>query len=182
MSYQKRQALAKIIQDFYADKTREDYVVVDGCTRREWAQVADAEAEHTTLALDVREFMEAAGQDTNAKPVLHPNLRNRVRWLHEEVAELEHALQDNDLTGIADALVDIVYITLGGAVECGVPFGRVWSEVHRSNMAKVPFDPKTGEHRVTRAPDGKVQKPQGWRAPDIGSVLRVMGYRPKGES
>lgn len=178
----KRHTLTEIVRSFYESNTGEDYITVDGCQRREWAQVADAEAEHSALALDVRDFMDAADQDTSAKPTLHPNLRNRLQWIREEVNELEQAIQDNDLAGVADALVDIVYITLGGAVECGVPFGRLWSEVHRSNMAKVPFDPKTGQHRVQRGPDGKVQKPQGWRAPDLGSVLRLVGYRPKGES
>lgn len=143
--------------------------------------LAEDEQRHTTLALDVRDFMRACGQAVSTKPVLHPNLKVRLGWIREEVAELEQAIQDDDLAGVADGLIDIVYITLGGAVECGLDFGHLWAEVHRANMRKVPFDPTTGKHRVLRAPDGKVQKPPGWTPPKLLPLLVSMGLKVKGE-
>jgi predicted HAD superfamily Cof-like phosphohydrolase len=61
----------------------------------------------------------------------------------------------------------MVYIIVGTALEFGIPLDRVWDEVQRSNMAKV--DPVSG--KVSKRPDGKVEKPQGWVAPDVAGVL-----------
>ena len=43
----------------------------------------------------------------------------------------------------------------------------LWDEVLRSNMSKV--DPETG--RVRRRADGKILKPEGWKSPDLESIL-----------
>ncbi len=88
----------------------------------------------------------------------------RARLLDEEVREFHNALsEDDNIIELADALADIIYIVVGTALEFGIPLDRVWTEVQRSNMAKV--DPTTGKakHRV----DGKILKPEGWTPPDI---------------
>jgi predicted HAD superfamily Cof-like phosphohydrolase len=53
------------------------------------------------------------------------------------------------------------------ALEFGIPLEKVWTEVHKSNMAKA--DPLKGG--VIYREDGKVLKPEGWQKPDIAGVL-----------
>ena len=93
----------------------------------------------------------------------------RQALLNEEHGEFHIAIARKDLAGVADALADIIYVAIGTALEFGIPLDAVWGEVQRSNMAK--RDPKTGT--VQRRPDGKIIKPEGWRPPDIASVLEA---------
>jgi len=60
----------------------------------------------------------------------------RLIFLEEELRELREAYTAEDLPGIADALVDLVYVALGTAHLHGFPFDELWAEVQRANMAK----------------------------------------------
>jgi predicted HAD superfamily Cof-like phosphohydrolase len=116
---------------------------------------------------DVRDFHQAFGQRIGEKPEL-PSIEERklrIKLLDEEVFEYTDAEYADDLVEIADALADIIYIACGTAVSYGIPLDDVFAEVHRSNMAKLV------DGKVIRREDGKVQKPEGWTAPDIKSVL-----------
>ena len=116
---------------------------------------------------DVKEFHQAFGQRIGDKPEL-PNIEERklrIELLDEEVFEYTDAEYADNLVEIADALADIIYIACGTAVSYGIPLDDVFAEVHRSNMAKLV------DGKVIRREDGKVQKPEGWTAPDIRGVL-----------
>ena len=62
----------------------------------------------------------------------------RVSLLSEEVAELQVAIENNDLIEIADALCDIQYVLSGAVLEFGLgqKFKPLFDEVQRSNMSK----------------------------------------------
>lgn len=62
----------------------------------------------------------------------------RVALLAEEVKELEVAILEKDLVGIADALADIQYVLSGAILEFGLgdKFQALFEEVQRSNMSK----------------------------------------------
>ena len=62
----------------------------------------------------------------------------RVELIEEELRELEHAIAENDLVGVADALCDIQYVLSGAILEFGMgeKFRDLFDEVHRSNMSK----------------------------------------------
>ena len=64
-------------------------------------------------------------------------------------------------------LVDLVYVVCFAAVSAGIPLGAVWDEVQAANMRKV--NSETG--KVTRRPDGKILKPEGWYGPDIKKAV-----------
>jgi predicted HAD superfamily Cof-like phosphohydrolase len=116
---------------------------------------------------DVKDFHQAFGQRIGEKPEL-PDIEERklrIKLLDEEVFEYTDAEYADDLVEIADALADIIYIACGTAVSYGIPLDDVFAEVHRSNMAKLV------DGKVIRREDGKIQKPEGWTAPDIRSVL-----------
>lgn len=63
---------------------------------------------------------------------------------------------------VIDGLCDLVYVTLGTAVEAGINLNPFFREVHRSNMLKIG-----GPVRA----DGKALKPEGWEPPRIDLIL-----------
>lgn len=92
----------------------------------------------------------------------------RIRLIDEEInKELFPAIEARDMVGTADGIADAIYVLCGMALEFGISIEAVWDTVHEANMAK--RDPVTGivKHRE----DGKVLKPEGWKAPDIAKVL-----------
>lgn len=99
----------------------------------------------------------------------------RIKLIHEEVVnELLPAMEHRRLAEIADGMADAIYVIVGAALEYGIPLDKVWEAVQAANMAKV--DPVTG--KVRKREDGKVLKPEGWKAPDIQAVLDVAWSEP----
>jgi len=116
---------------------------------------------------DVKDFHIAFGQRVGTRPEL-PNMNERnlrIKLLAEEYREYTVAENENDIVEIADALADIIYIACGTAVSYGIPLDILFAEVHRSNMAKLV------NGKVLRREDGKIQKPEGWKAPDVKAIL-----------
>lgn len=93
----------------------------------------------------------------------------RLLLIEEEAKELKDAIYDDDLPEIADALVDLMYVTLGSAVAYGINIQPVWNEVHKTNMAK-----EGGGKRY----DGKILKPKNWEPPNIKKLLEQQGWKP----
>lgn len=62
----------------------------------------------------------------------------RVALLAEELKEMEVAILEKDLVGIADALCDLQYVLSGAILEFGLgeKFNALFEEVQRSNMSK----------------------------------------------
>ena len=62
----------------------------------------------------------------------------RVDLIAEELKELEEAIKEKDLVGVADALCDIQYVLSGAVLEFGLgeSFKQLFDEVQRSNMSK----------------------------------------------
>lgn len=86
----------------------------------------------------VKEFMLKAEQDCPTKPGL-PNWHARhlrLKLIREELWELECALFNDDLTETYDAILDLLVVTIGTAIACGLEIEPGWQEVHRSNMSK----------------------------------------------
>lgn len=117
----------------------------------------------------VEEMMRAMGQHVPGRPTLddYP-FELRKELIREEVQEFYDACDDRDITAMADALVDIMVVTLGAGSAAGIDLGPLFAEVHRTNMAKVGPDGK-----VIRREDGKVLKPEGWEPPRIQKLLEI---------
>jgi len=62
----------------------------------------------------------------------------RVALIAEELKELEVAILEKDIVGVADALADIQYVLSGAVLEFGLgeKFKALFDEVQRSNMSK----------------------------------------------
>jgi predicted HAD superfamily Cof-like phosphohydrolase len=116
---------------------------------------------------DQTKFMNACDQSTEKYNQLQYNLY--LGLISEEAGELADALKANDRVEQLDALIDILVVTIG-AINSG--FGQVgeaaWNEVMQTNFAKI--DPETG--KVRKREDGKVLKPEGWKAPELAQFVK----------
>jgi len=88
--------------------------------------------------------------------------------MKEENEEYLEAANNNDLTEVADALGDMLYILCGTIIEHGMQskIEEVFEEIQRSNMSKLGEDGKP----VFRE-DGKVLKGPNYFRPDIDKIL-----------
>ena len=117
----------------------------------------------------VEEFMTAFGQDVE-KVASMPDRKTamlRLKLILEEYEELETAVEEQHLVGIADALTDILYVTDGAGHAFGINLDECFEEVHESNMSKLGPDGKP----IYRE-DGKVMKGPDYREPDLRKVLK----------
>lgn len=101
----------------------------------------------------------------------------RLDFLQEELSELKQAYEDHDLPGIADALVDLVYVALGTAHFHGLPWEELWDEVQRANMTKERAPSAEASKRNSTF---DVIKPEGWQPPAIAATLAKYGWKCDG--
>ena len=96
--------------------------------------------------------------------------RNRAMdLLTEEVGEMKEAIDAMNQVEMLDAAADIIFV-LAGIIEkagLGEYMDEVMAEVMRSNDSKIPV---SGE--IVRDANGKIGKPEGYRAPDIPEAMR----------
>lgn len=74
----------------------------------------------------------------------------RVALIAEELKEMEVAILENDIVGVADALCDIQYVLSGAILEFGLgeKFKALFEEVQRSNMSKTCSSEEEAEKTV----------------------------------
>ncbi|WP_297516688.1 nucleoside triphosphate pyrophosphohydrolase family protein [Flavobacterium sp.] len=119
----------------------------------------------------VAEFHQAFGlgiRNTSTADLGESTHRLRFNLMKEENEEYWEAVQNNDLTEIADALGDMLYILCGTILEHGLQhkIEAVFEEIQRSNMSKLGADGKP----VYRE-DGKVMKGPNYFKPDVAKIL-----------
>ena len=111
---------------------------------------------------DIDTFATACDQ-----PPSEANYKMYLTLIDEEVGELEDAVAANDTVEQLDALVDILVVTMGAIRAGGFDGEGAWKEVMDTNFAKI--DPDTG--KVRKREDGKVLKPEGWKAPELEQFI-----------
>lgn len=116
----------------------------------------------TNVFEDVNKFGTACDQ-----PASEANYKMYLDLIREETDELEEAIQDNDKVEQLDALVDILVVTVGAIRAAGWDGEGAWREVMNTNFAKI--DAETG--KVRKREDGKVLKPEGWKAPELAQFV-----------
>ncbi len=116
---------------------------------------------HSSFGLGVSEVPKSClGEDVN---LLRYNL------MKEENEEYLEAVQNKDITEIADALGDMLYILCGTILEHGLQYKieEVFNEIQRSNMSKL------GENGLPiYREDGKVLKGPNYSKPNFTEILR----------
>jgi predicted HAD superfamily Cof-like phosphohydrolase len=86
-----------------------------------------------------------------------------ARFIMEELSEYLRANEENSLVDAADAIIDLVYVTLGCAHAMGLPFEDLFKVIHKANMQKEPANEFC---RSIRGNQYDVIKPVGWVAPE----------------
>ena len=119
----------------------------------------------------VLEFQKAFGQGVRTSPSAYldkDKINLRYRLMREENKEYLIAATNGDLTGIADALGDKLYVLFGTIIEHGMQdkIVEVFDEIHRSNMSKLGEDGQP----IFRE-DGKVLKGQNYSPPNLKDIL-----------
>lgn len=120
----------------------------------------------------VKEFHETFGLEFHETP--NSNVSDRIvdlrhRLMQEENDEYLEACKEGNLTLIADALGDKMYILFGTIIAHGLQhkIEEVFDEIHRSNMSKLDDNGKP----IYRE-DGKILKSENYFLPDIKSILK----------
>lgn len=144
---------------------------------------------------DVKEFHDAYGLMVRSNPTIPTSkeIELRVNLIQEEAEEFAQASEARDLTAVADALADLLYVVYGAANTYGIDMEPVFSEVHRSNMTKLwdaddlnsfgLAEQKYGElckrkvgdkFLVTRKSDGKVIKSPSYSPADVANEISLL--------
>jgi predicted HAD superfamily Cof-like phosphohydrolase len=92
----------------------------------------------------------------------------RYNLMKEENEEYLDACKKGDLTEIADALGDKMYILFGTIIKHGLQhkIEEIFSEIHRSNMSKLDEN-----NQPIYREDGKIMKSKRYFRPDIRSII-----------
>lgn len=122
---------------------------------------------------DRAEFAKSAGQGVGVDAI---NLHYRL--IEEEFDELTTAIDRMRTSGetvdtvaeLADACIDLMYVTIGMLQSMGLDPQPLWDEVHASNMSKFVRQ-DDGTYKAIRRKDGKILKPDTYFKPDLHSII-----------
>ena len=116
----------------------------------------------------VKKFMQTFGQAVKTRPSFPSekivNLRHVL--IEEELSELKLAMKNKDITEVADALTDILYVTYGAGHAFGIDLDKCFEEVQNSNMSKLGDD---GQPIYNDS--GKVMKGPNYFKPNIKKLV-----------
>ena len=113
-------------------------------------------------------FMKTFNQDVKDSSSLSTDKINslRISLINEELEELKLAISEKNLTEVADALTDILYVTYGAGHAFGINLDKCFEEVQSSNMSKLGDDGKPIYNEA-----GKVMKGPNYFKPDLSKYL-----------
>ena len=114
-------------------------------------------------------FMKTFNQDVKASSSLSTDKINslRISLINEELEELKQAISEKNLTEVADALTDILYVTYGAGQAFGINLDKCFDEVQKSNMSKLGKDGKPIFNEF-----GKVMKGPNYFKPDLSKFIK----------
>ena len=123
---------------------------------------------YTTNFDHVRTFMKTFGQDvkTSASFSSKKITDLRLSLIEEELVELKEAIENKNLTEVADALTDILYVTYGAGHAFGINLDECFDEVQKSNMSKLGIDGKPIFNDK-----GKVMKGPNYFKPNFSKLI-----------
>ena len=118
---------------------------------------------------DVEIFMNIYGQEVKKKPKFPDDkiIQLRYNLIKEELDELEESIKEKNLTEIADALTDLLYVIYGAGHAFGIDLDRCFAEVQRSNMSKLGEDGKPIYNE-----QGKVMKGPNYTKPNLKQFIK----------
>ena len=116
----------------------------------------------------VKLFMLTYGQEVKTKSEFSDDKTNKLRvdLIKEELDELTNAMKEKDLTEVADALTDILYVTYGAGHAFGIDLDKCFDEVQNSNMSKLDENGKPIYND-----SGKVMKGPNYFKPNLSQFV-----------
>ena len=147
----------------------------------------------TKLILDVRNFCESGGQEVNdePKPFDFELWKLRLSLISEEYNELKIASAEHDEIEERDAIIDLMYVISGYALQRGVhsKLNEDWNEIQKSNMSKFCEDLEDAKYteasyKRQNVNCERVEMPNGkfvvksLDSVNKGKVLKSVRYRP----
>ena len=116
----------------------------------------------------VKKFMETFGQEIKKKAEFPSDKITSLRHdlIKEELNELKEAIDNKDITEVADALTDILYVTYGAGHAFGINLDKCFEEVQNSNMSKLDENRKPIYNE-----SGKVMKGPNYFKPDLSKFV-----------
>jgi predicted HAD superfamily Cof-like phosphohydrolase len=119
----------------------------------------------------VKQFHKVFKLEYHEKPIVEIDekiVALRHRLMQEENEEYLEACKSKDLSLIADALGDELYILFGTIIAHGLQYKieEVFDEIHRSNMSKLD-----NEGNPIYREDGKILKSNNYFLPNISKIL-----------
>jgi predicted HAD superfamily Cof-like phosphohydrolase len=120
------------------------------------------------LLEELSELVEAVGAKFYTRDGVGPDgvIQSLAITVPADVDQIDHAQA-------FDALIDLNYVSHGTAHLLGYPWQEGWDAVQAANMAK---ERATSAEASKRGSAFDVIKPEGWKPPDIGAVLRSHGF------
>ena len=114
-------------------------------------------------------FMKTFNQEVKVSSSLGTEKINslRISLISEELEELKQAIYEKNLTEVADALTDILYVTYGAGHAYGIDLDKCFDEVQNSNMSKLGKDGKPIFNEF-----GKVMKGPNYFKPDLSKFIK----------
>ena len=114
-------------------------------------------------------FMKTFNQDVKNSSSLSTDKINtlRISLINEELEELKQAISEKNLTEVADALTDILYVTYGAGHAFGINLDNCFEGVQKSNMSKLGKDGKPIFNE-----SGKVMKGPDYFKPDLSKFIK----------
>ena len=114
-------------------------------------------------------FMKTFNQDVKDSSSLSTDKINslRISLINEELEELKQAISEKNLTEVADALTDILYVTYGAGHAFGINLDKCFEEVQISNMSKLGKDGKPIYNEF-----GKVMKGPDYFKPNLSKFIK----------
>ena len=113
-------------------------------------------------------FMKTFNQEVKVSSSLGTEKINslRISLISEELEELKQAISEKNLTEVADALTDILYVTYGAGHAFGIDLDKCFDEVQNSNMSKLDENGKPIYNE-----SGKVMKGPNYFKPDLSKFV-----------
>ena len=114
-------------------------------------------------------FMKTFNQDVKNSSSLSTDKINtlRISLINEELEELKQAISEKNLTEVADALTESLYVTYGAGHAFGINLDNCFEEVQKSNMSKLGKDGKPIFNE-----SGKVMKGPDYFKPDLSKFIK----------
>lgn len=120
----------------------------------------------------------------------------RYGFIKEELEEYKSAIEANDIVGVLDVFIDLIYFILGGVIQHGLSdlLLKGFEEVHDSNMTKacqteseleltidkytengveVYSEKSKGYSIVKRKSDNKILKSVGYKEADLTTIVNT---------